>query len=154
MVSSNSKTILSNLDFDPKNYVNEDFLFHFKKASQEKIIDRMTEKLSDDNDNLHIEHRKTLFNKILRNLDKKILKSKDETRVSQLRRIKNQSKWDYDKLGEAYVETDMDRNELLKVVLALEHKIIKSTDASRTSQLKWMMRQAKETYKEVGENYE
>ena len=82
------------------------------------------------------------------------MKSKDETRVSQLRRIKNQSKWDYDKLGEAYVETDMDRNELLKVVLALEHKIIKSTDASRTSQLKWMMRQAKETYKEVGENYE
>lgn len=140
MVSSNSKTILSNLDFDPKNYVNEDFLFHFKKASQEKIIDRMTEKLSDDNDNLHIKHRKTLFYKILRNLDKKILKSKDETRVSQLRRIKNQSKRDYDKLGEAYVETDMDRNELLKVVLALEHKIIKSTDASRTSQLKWMMR--------------
>ena len=82
------------------------------------------------------------------------MKSKDETRVSQLRRIKNQSKRDYDKLGEAYVETDMDRNELLKVVLALEHKIIKSTDASRTSQLKWMMRQAKETYKEVGENYE
>ena len=81
------------------------------------------------------------------------MKSKDETRVSQLRRIKNQSKRDYDKLGEAYVETDMDRNELLKVVLALEHKIFKSTDASRTSQLKWMMRQAKETYKEVGENY-
>ena len=77
------------------------------------------------------------------------MKSKDETRVSQLRRIKNQSKWDYDKLGEAYVETDMDRNELLKVVLALEHKIIKSTDASRTSQLKWMMR----IWWEVGENY-
>ena len=140
MVSSNSKTILSNLDFDPKNYVDEDLLFDFKQTRQEKTIDRMIEKLSDDNDNLHIKHRKTLFNKILRNLDKKILKSKDETRVSQLRRIKNQSKWDYDKLGEAYVETDMDRNELLKVVLALEHKIIKSTDASRTSQLKWMMR--------------
>lgn len=149
MVSSNSKTILSNLDFDPKNYVDEDLLFDFKQTRQEKIIDRMTEKLSDDNDNLHIEHRKTLFNKILRNLDKKILKSKDETRVSQLRRIKNQSKWDYDKLGEAYVETDMDRNELLKVVLALEHKIIKSTDASRISQLKWMMR----IWWEVGENY-
>lgn len=140
MVSSNSKTILSNLDFDPKNYVDEDLLFDFKQTRQEKTIDRMIEKLSDDNDNLHIKHRKTLFNKILRNLDKKILKSKDETRVSQLRRIKNQSKRDYDKLGEAYVETDMDRNELLKVVLALEHKIIKSTDASRTSQLKWMMR--------------
>ena len=154
MVSSNSKTILSNLDFDPKNYVDEDLLFDFKQTRQEKTIDRMIKKLSDDNDNLHIKHRKTLFYKILRNLDKKILKSKDETRVSQLRRIKNQSKRDYDKLGEAYVETDMDRNELLKVVLALEHKIIKSTDASRTSQLKWMMRQAKETYKEVGENYE
>ena len=64
MVSSNSKTILSNLDFDPKNYVNEDFLFHFKKASQEKIIDRMTEKLSDDNDNLHIGDRKTLTENI------------------------------------------------------------------------------------------
>ena len=140
MVSSNSKTILSNLDFDSKNYVDEDLLFDFKQTRQEKTIDRMIEKLSDDNDNLHIKHRKTLFNKILRNLDKKILKSKDETRVSQLRRIKNQSKRDYDKLGEAYVETDMDRNELLKVVLALEHKIIKSTDASRTSQLKWMMR--------------
>ena len=140
MVSSNSKTILSNLDFDPKNYVDEDLLFDFKQTRQEKTIDRMIKKLSDDNDNLHIKHRKTLFYKILRNLDKKILKSKDETRVSQLRRIKNQSKRDYDKLGEAYVETEMDRNELLKVVLALEHKIIKSTDASRTSQLKWMMR--------------
>ena len=64
MVSSNSKTILSNLDFDPKNYVDEDLLFDFKQTRQEKTIDRMIEKLSDDNDNLHIGDRKTLTENI------------------------------------------------------------------------------------------
>ena len=56
MARKNSKTALLNFDFDPKNYIVIDLLFNFKKTSEEKIVDRIIEKLPDDNDNLCIEH--------------------------------------------------------------------------------------------------
>ena len=56
MATRNSKTVLLNFDFDPKNYIVIDLLFNFKKTSEEKIVDRIIEKLPDDNDNLCIEH--------------------------------------------------------------------------------------------------
>ena len=57
MATKNSKTVLLNFDFDPKNYIVIDLLFNLKKTSEEKIIDRIIEKLPDDNDNLYIENR-------------------------------------------------------------------------------------------------
>ena len=49
--------------------------------------------------------------KILTNLDKKIVKSKDKKKIWQVRRIKKQTKRDYEKLGESNVDTDLDRRD-------------------------------------------
>ena len=48
--SNNSKMILSKLYFNPKSYINVDLLFNLKKTSGEKIVDRIIEKLLDDNE--------------------------------------------------------------------------------------------------------
>ena len=48
--------ILENFDFDPKNYIDIDLLFNLSKTSEDKI-DRIIEKLLDDNDNLYTEHK-------------------------------------------------------------------------------------------------
>ena len=127
MARKSSETVLLNFDFDPKNYIVIDLLFNFKKTSEEKIVERIIEKLPDDNDNLYIEHRegtnlfKTTCNKkqkekddlfkILTNLDKKIVKSKDKKKIRQVRGIKKQTKRDYEKLGESNVDTDLDRRD-------------------------------------------
>ena len=108
MATKNSKTVLLNFDFDPKNYIVIDLLFNLKKTNEEKIIDRIIEKLPDDNDNLYIEHRegtnlfKTTCNKkqkekddlfkILTNLDKKIANSNYKKKIWQLRHIKKLNK--------------------------------------------------------------
>ena len=49
MATRNSKTVLLNFDFDPKNYIVIDLLLNLKKTSEEKTIDRIIEKLPDDN---------------------------------------------------------------------------------------------------------
>ena len=58
MATKNSKTVLLNFDFDPKNYIVIDLLLNLKKTSEEKTIDRIIEKLPDDNDNLYIKIEK------------------------------------------------------------------------------------------------
>ena len=42
--------ILSKLYFNPKSYINVDLLFNLKKTSGEKIVDRIIEKLLDNNE--------------------------------------------------------------------------------------------------------
>ena len=49
---------------------------------------------------------------------------------------------------------DLDRDELLEVVLALECKIIEGTDTSTTFQLKFMLMETKRIYNELGGSYE
>ena len=50
MESNNSKMILPNFYFNPESYINIDLLFNLKKTSGEKIIDRIIEKLPDNNE--------------------------------------------------------------------------------------------------------
>ena len=82
------------------------------------------------------------------------MECKDKKKIWQLRRIKNQRNQDYKKLGESYVDKDLDRDILCEVVLALECKIIKGTDVSRTFLLKRMLPETKRMYNELGGNYE
>ena len=82
------------------------------------------------------------------------MECKDKKKIWQLRRVKNQRNQDYKKLGESYVDRDLDRDILLEVVLALECAIIKGTDASRTFLLKRMLTETKRMYNELGGNYE
>ena len=55
MVRNNSKPLLDNFDFNPADYMDENLLLNLKKTSAEKIIDRIIEKLT-DNDTHYTEH--------------------------------------------------------------------------------------------------
>lgn len=81
------------------------------------------------------------------------METENKIRISQPRHIKNQTKWEHEKLRETYVETEMNWNELLEVVLALQRNINESTNASKTFQLKRMLMQVKQIFKECGGNY-
>ena len=53
-----------------------------------------------------------------------------------------------------HVQTHLDRDKLVEVVLVLKRKIISNKDESRTSQLKRMLTHTKQIYKELSGNYE
>ena len=55
MVRNNSKPLLDNFDFNPADYMDVNLLLNLKKTSAEKIIDRIIEKLT-DNDTHYTEH--------------------------------------------------------------------------------------------------
>ena len=56
LARNNSKIILLNFDFDPKNYIDVDLLFDLRKTRGKRKIDRTIEKLPDNNSDLYIEH--------------------------------------------------------------------------------------------------
>lgn len=108
LARNNSKIILLNFDFDPKHYIDVDLLFDLRKTRRKRKIDRIIEKLPDNNSNLYIEHKegtnlfriryskkqkeKDNLSETLTNLDKKIMETENKIRISQLRHIKNQTK--------------------------------------------------------------
>ena len=53
-----------------------------------------------------------------------------------------------------HVQTHVDRDKLVEVVLVLKRKIISNKDESRTSQLKRMLTHTKQIYEELSGNYE
>ena len=48
MVRNNSKPLLDNFDFNPADYMDVNLLLNLEKTSAEKIIDRIIEKLTDN----------------------------------------------------------------------------------------------------------
>ena len=90
----------------PRDYLNKPLVFDMKKTSEEKILDRIIEKLSSDNNQLYVKHRadtdtfivnqdkrqqeKGDFRTIL-NLDKKMAlpkKSNNKKNITAIKRLK------------------------------------------------------------------
>ena len=120
MAINNSDFLLSStFDPNPEDILNKSIHFDLKKASEKKILDRIIEKMP-NNDKYYIEHRKRINTFRLRrdkreeekdnlfqlicNLEKNIARSKNNTKIDQLKRSKAEAKQHYKDLSEENVE--------------------------------------------------
>ena len=120
MAINNSDFLLSStFDPNPEDILDKSIYFDLKKTSEKKILDRIIEKMP-NNDKYYIEHRERINTFCLRrdkreekkdnlfqlicNLEKNIARSKNNTKVHQLKRLKAEAKQHYKDLREENVE--------------------------------------------------
>ena len=96
-------------------------MFDLKKSSEEKIFDAITENIPDNN-KCYIEHRegtnafrirkdekqgeKDELIQLIEDIDRKINKSTDKSRITQLERIRKETLQRYTSLAETFVDID------------------------------------------------
>lgn len=114
-----SQKILSKIsDFDPQEYLNKSFLFNLNKTSEEQIFYGIIKKLP-TNDKYYIEHREVTnyfrirnnekqgemdnIIKVIKELDFKINKSTNKSKISQLKQTRKEMLNLYSNLGETFV---------------------------------------------------
>ena len=123
IATANSEALVSDFQFNPEEILNKILIFDLKKTSEEKILDRLIEKISKDNGKYYIEHRegansftirqdknqrdKKCFFNLIQNTDKKIFLALQKTRktaIVVLNRTENFAISKLKQLGEKYVD--------------------------------------------------
>ena len=137
MAKSNSKaTISDTFGFDPEDYLDKSLLFDLKKTSEEKIFDSIIEEIPDNDKHynregtnaFHIrkdekQGEKDELLQFIENLDRKINKSTNKSRISQLKRIKIEALQRYTSLEETFVDINNEKTEILDALLNIDRKL-------------------------------
>ena len=108
------------------------------KKSEEKFFDTIIEKLP-NNDTFYIEHcdgtnafrirkdkkqvEKDKIIKVIEDIDSKINKSTNKSRISQLKRMRKELLNRYSSLGETFVNIDDEKTETLDKLLDVDRKL-------------------------------
>ena len=139
IAKKNSKSILlGTFDFDPEEYLDKSLLFDLKKTREEKIFNVILEKIP-NNDTYYGEHRegtnafpirkdkkqaeKDDIIKVIENMELKMKKSTNKSRISQLKRYRKEFLNKYSSLGETFVDIDDEKTETLDKLLDLDRKL-------------------------------
>ena len=171
IAKNNSAKILAKIfDFDPQEYLDKFLLFDLKKTSEEQIFEAILEKIPDD-DKYHIEHRdgrnsfrirrdekqgkKDNIIKATEDIDNKIKKTTNKSRLSQFKRIRKELLNRCSELGETFVDIHDKINEVLDELLDVERKLVSGElKRGELTSLRRKRNELKRKYKSLGGNYD
>ena len=171
MAKNNSAKILAkNFDFDPQECLVKSFLFDLKKTSEEQIFEAILEKIPAD-DKYYIEHRdgtsslrirrdekqgeKDNIIKTIEEIDNKIKKTTNKSRLAQLKRIRKELLNCYSDFGEIFVDIHDEKNEVLDELLDVERKLaFGEVKRGELTSLRRKRNKLKNKYKSLGGNYD